>query len=69
MINPEFIIDLPDDALKAFGAVADTLDCGTLPCCQCPYILDRKQMRIMYRNVPRLANINCSFILCKHIAT
>lgn len=69
MINPESIIDLPDDALKAFGAIADTLDCGVLPCEKCPYRLDKKQMRLTYRNVPRLANTTCSFMLCKRIAT
>lgn len=69
MINPETITEIPDDALKAFGTIADTLDCGTFPCNKCPYILDKKQMRRMYRNVPRLANITCSFVLCKHIAT
>ena len=69
MINPESIIAIPDDVLKAFGAFGDTVDCGTFPCGECPYSLDKKQMRLMYRNVPRLANINCSFVLCRHIAT
>ena len=69
MINPEYITALPDDVLKAFGAFADKVDCSTFPCDKCPYRLDKKQMRLMYRNIPRLAGINCSFVLCKRIST
>lgn len=68
MINPEALILLPDDILKAFGAFADTVDCSNFPCEMCPYRLDTKQMRLMYKNLPRLAGINCSFVLCKRIA-
>ena len=68
MINPESLTALPDDVLKAFGAFADAVDCGTFHCNKCPYRLDKKQMHLMYRNIPRLAGINCSFVLCKRIA-
>ena len=68
MINPETLILLPDDVLKAFGAFADTVDCGSFPCELCPYRLEKKQMLLLYKNLPRLADINCSFVLCKRIA-
>lgn len=68
MINPEHLTALPDDVLKAFGAFADTVDCGSFQCEKCPYRLDKKQMHLMYKNIPRLAGINCSFVLCKRIA-